>query len=306
MCSRVASEIRPLPLSAADAVVRETPAASDVEDRGGALRHRRGRDLMRVGKRPGTCGIDPARVRPPVAGSIPQRSPENTRVAHPATEPADHIAQVIARPALSPAGGAAQPVRRARRWPSIAGYPEAALARWFRTVDSPAVVPGELDEVRQSQARIQAAADTERRRIERNLHDGAQQRLIAIGSTFRSPPTGRRTAIPRPPMSFARSQPRSTARSTTSARSSPASTRPHSRTAWSTPCAASRSARPSRSRSAPTACSATRARSRRPPTSAPSRPSRTRPSTPVRNRRVGHDLTRRHARLRGPRRRRRL
>ena len=37
-----------------------------------------------------------------------------------------------------------------------------------------------LDEVRRSRARIQAAADEERRRIERDLHDGAQQRLVAL------------------------------------------------------------------------------------------------------------------------------
>jgi len=34
--------------------------------------------------------------------------------------------------------------------------------------------------VRESRARIQAAADDERRRIERDLHDGAQQRLVAL------------------------------------------------------------------------------------------------------------------------------
>jgi signal transduction histidine kinase len=37
-----------------------------------------------------------------------------------------------------------------------------------------------LREVRKSRARIQAAADDERRRIERDLHDGAQQRLVAL------------------------------------------------------------------------------------------------------------------------------
>jgi signal transduction histidine kinase len=37
-----------------------------------------------------------------------------------------------------------------------------------------------LREVRESRARIQAAADHERRRIERDLHDGAQQRLVAL------------------------------------------------------------------------------------------------------------------------------
>ncbi len=37
-----------------------------------------------------------------------------------------------------------------------------------------------VGEVRESRARIQAAADEERRRIERDLHDGAQQRLVAL------------------------------------------------------------------------------------------------------------------------------
>ncbi len=37
-----------------------------------------------------------------------------------------------------------------------------------------------LEQVRESRARIQAAADDERRRIERDLHDGAQQRLVAL------------------------------------------------------------------------------------------------------------------------------
>ena len=35
-------------------------------------------------------------------------------------------------------------------------------------------------EVRRSRARIVAAADDARRRLERNLHDGAQQRLLAL------------------------------------------------------------------------------------------------------------------------------
>jgi signal transduction histidine kinase len=37
-----------------------------------------------------------------------------------------------------------------------------------------------LDEVRRSRARIVASAERERRRIERDLHDGAQQRLVAL------------------------------------------------------------------------------------------------------------------------------
>jgi signal transduction histidine kinase len=37
-----------------------------------------------------------------------------------------------------------------------------------------------LHELRQSRARIVVAGDTERRKIERNLHDGVQQRLVAV------------------------------------------------------------------------------------------------------------------------------
>jgi signal transduction histidine kinase len=43
-----------------------------------------------------------------------------------------------------------------------------------------AQVRAQLDEVRASRARIVEAGDAERRRIERDLHDGAQQRLVAL------------------------------------------------------------------------------------------------------------------------------
>jgi signal transduction histidine kinase len=43
-----------------------------------------------------------------------------------------------------------------------------------------AQVRSSLREVQESRARILAAADEERRRIERDLHDGAQQRLVAL------------------------------------------------------------------------------------------------------------------------------
>src|SRR6266567_1610538 len=38
----------------------------------------------------------------------------------------------------------------------------------------------QADELRESRARIVATADAERRRVERNLHDGAQQHLVAM------------------------------------------------------------------------------------------------------------------------------
>ena len=42
-----------------------------------------------------------------------------------------------------------------------------------------------LDEVAESRSRLAAVADQERRRIERDLHDGAQQRLVSIGLALR-------------------------------------------------------------------------------------------------------------------------
>jgi len=38
----------------------------------------------------------------------------------------------------------------------------------------------QLEELRSSRARLVEACDAERRRLERNLHDGAQQRLVAV------------------------------------------------------------------------------------------------------------------------------
>ena len=43
-----------------------------------------------------------------------------------------------------------------------------------------AEVEAQLQEVRASRARIVEAGDVERRRVERDLHDGAQQRLVSL------------------------------------------------------------------------------------------------------------------------------
>jgi signal transduction histidine kinase len=48
-----------------------------------------------------------------------------------------------------------------------------------------AEVLAQLDDLRGSRARIVEAADAERRRLERNLHDGAQQRLLAVSYDLR-------------------------------------------------------------------------------------------------------------------------
>ncbi len=43
----------------------------------------------------------------------------------------------------------------------------------------------QADELRQSRARVVASGDAERRRVERNLHDGAQQHLVAMAVSLR-------------------------------------------------------------------------------------------------------------------------
>jgi signal transduction histidine kinase len=48
-----------------------------------------------------------------------------------------------------------------------------------------AEVEAQLGEVRESRARIVAAGDAERKRVERDLHDGAQQRLVSLTLALR-------------------------------------------------------------------------------------------------------------------------
>ncbi len=60
---------------------------------------------------------------------------------------------------------------------------EASFAR--EMVRLRAELRAQLVEVRESRRRIVQATEAERRRIERDLHDGAQQRLVSIGLTLR-------------------------------------------------------------------------------------------------------------------------
>jgi signal transduction histidine kinase len=47
-------------------------------------------------------------------------------------------------------------------------------------------VQAQLAKVKESRARIVTAGDEQRRRIERDLHDGAQQRLVALALELKS------------------------------------------------------------------------------------------------------------------------
>ena len=69
--------------------------------------------------------------------------------------------------------------RRADQGEILAGLtPATRLA--LRNAQLAAVAKAQLAEVQASQRRVVATSDAERRRIERDLHDGAQQRLISV------------------------------------------------------------------------------------------------------------------------------
>ena len=80
--------------------------------------------------------------------------------------------------------------------------------------------------MRASSARLVAAADAERRRLERDLHDGAQQRLVSLALTLRLARAPRRRAswpscsTRRPPSS---SRPRTSCASSRAASTPPCS-----------------------------------------------------------------------------------
>jgi signal transduction histidine kinase len=57
---------------------------------------------------------------------------------------------------------------------------DAALARWLLSPPRDAELEARVTELEVSRGRVVDAAEAERRRIERDLHDGAQQRLVAL------------------------------------------------------------------------------------------------------------------------------
>jgi signal transduction histidine kinase len=75
--------------------------------------------------------------------------------------------------------GQAQEIGDGRRWLVGAIFDITARRAAEQAQREREVVEAQLAEVRASRARIVAAADEARREIERNLHDGAQQRFVS-------------------------------------------------------------------------------------------------------------------------------
>lgn len=75
--------------------------------------------------------------------------------------------------------------------PALLRHPErlrAAIGATALAIDNQQLksdLRAQLHDVRASRSRIVEAADRERRRVERNLHDGAQQRLVGLALTLR-------------------------------------------------------------------------------------------------------------------------
>ena len=94
---------------------------------------------------------------------------------------------------------AAEPVAALVHDPALADQPRACPVRCrgralaIENERLAAEVRRQLDEVRASRARIVVAGDAERRRVERDLHDGAQQRLVTLALRSRSPEARSRT-----------------------------------------------------------------------------------------------------------------
>ena len=69
--------------------------------------------------------------------------------------------------------------------PELVGAVAAAAAITLDDARLQAESQDRLAELRASRERIVAAGDAERRRLERNLHDGAQARLVSVALQLR-------------------------------------------------------------------------------------------------------------------------
>jgi signal transduction histidine kinase len=107
---------------------------------------------------------------------------------------ADTAGQAVPEPVATPGRTVTRLTRDGR---AVAAVTHAGTSPALESHLGPAIVLGlenerlqaellvQLDELRASRARIVETADAERRRLERDLHDGAQQRLLALSYDIR-------------------------------------------------------------------------------------------------------------------------
>jgi signal transduction histidine kinase len=130
----------------------------------------------------------------------------NLQVAYPVGQPPRHVSADGQPVRIEPGGGqAATPLVRAGRTvavlrhragllddPGLVQEVAAAARLALENERLRAEVLAQLEGLRAARARIVAAGDAERQRLERNLHDGAQQRLVGLCLALRlaRPPPG--------------------------------------------------------------------------------------------------------------------
>jgi len=121
------------------------------------------------------------------------------QVAYPVGEPVRHVGADGQPVGVEPGGGqAATPLVRAGRTvavlrhragllddPGLVQEVAAAARLALENERLRAEVLAQLEGLRAARARIVAAGDAERQRLERNLHDGAQQRLVGLSLALR-------------------------------------------------------------------------------------------------------------------------
>ena len=107
------------------------------------------------------------------------------------TEDADHAVTMLEHDGRPLAAIEHDPVLRED--PALVGSVMAVLRLAVENERLDAALQSQLEEIRASRARIVQAGDDERRRLERDLHDGAQQRLVAVSLALQQareqPPT---------------------------------------------------------------------------------------------------------------------
>jgi signal transduction histidine kinase len=122
-----------------------------------------------------------------VAFWLPERRGFADAEGRPVVLPADEAGQAVTR--LEHDG---EPLAVLVHDPALRDEPElieaatAAARLALENARLSAELHAQLEKVKESRARIVSAGDAERRRIERDIHDGAQQRLVALALELRS------------------------------------------------------------------------------------------------------------------------
>ena len=166
------------------------PAPAGLRERGRGhdpelhRRHRPRRDGRPVRREPGVLRRRSAGRSRSSAGRRSSRSWRARTSSWPgwrSREPRTASHRSSASRAGSPATGASSPSRGPRRPSSTSGECPACCSRGADVSER----KRQEEEVRASRKRIVDATDAARRRLERNLHDGAQQRLAALSLSLR-------------------------------------------------------------------------------------------------------------------------